>query len=336
MDGAADTIRTLVIIVQICPLFAARSVRTLHMAVEWAWVRPQRPIDLPDRGMFLEADGDCTVMLLHGLTGTPTELGYLAYHLQYRGRFAVNCPRLVNHGQPLGLLARTTWQELYESAREGFLESRKAARERNVPLVIGGLSLGAVLCLMLAAEYPDDVAGVACLSPTLFYDGWNVPWMHKLLPLVDYTPLKYFSYFREDEPFGLRDEALREKVAAQYKKASLHDIGSASSLGYAHFPVRLFCEMRHLIARCKAILPQVSCPVLLVQAENDDMTSPRNSQYIFDNVSSTRRELVLLKESYHVVTADLERAKVAAEVQRFCESMFETNLSRAEALTADA
>ena len=263
------------------------------------------------------------VMLLHGLTGTPTELGYIAYHLQYRGHYPVNCPRLVNHGQPLGILARTTWTQLYDSAREAFIEAREAARARNVPLVIGGLSLGAILCLMLAAEFPDDVGGVACLSPTLFYDGWNVPWTHKLLPLADYTPLKYFAYFREDEPFGLRDEALRAKISAEYGKTSLHESAHSSNLGYAHFPVRLFCEMRHLIARCKVILPEVTCPVLLVQAEHDDMTSPKNSQYIFEHVGSEWRELVMLKQSYHVVTADLERATVAAHLQRFCESVIE-------------
>lgn len=261
------------------------------------------------------------VMLLHGLTGSPTELGYVAYHLQYRGRFPVRCPRLVNHGQPLSILAQTTSAQLYESARSAFLEAREEARGRNVPLVIGGLSLGAILCLMLASEFPADVAGVACLSPTLFYDGWNVPWTHRLLPFVDYTPLKYFAYFREDEPFGLRDEALRAKVAAEYGKTSIHEAGTSSALGYAHFPVRLFCEMRRLIARCKQGLPQVTCPVLLVQAEQDDMTSPRNSQYIHDHVGSRRRELVLLKESYHVVTADLERTAVAVHLQKFCESL---------------
>ena len=307
------------------------------MAVEWAWIKQKSPVALGDKGLFLPADGKCMVMLLHGLTGTPTELGYLAYHLQYRGRYAVNCPRLVNHGQPLSVLAKTTHDELYASARAAFLEARQAARDKGVPLVIGGLSLGAVLCLMLAAEFGEDIDGVACLSPTLFYDGWNVPWLHKLIPLVDYTPLKYFTYFRETEPFGLRDEALREKIAAQYNKASIHEEGSASNLGYAHFPVRLFCEMRHLIARCKRALPQVACPVLLIQAENDDMTSPKNSQYIFDHIGSSWRELVLLKESYHVVTADLERGTVAAHLQRFCESVIELrDASQEEQVPVDA
>jgi carboxylesterase len=227
----------------------------------------------------------------------------------------------VNHGQPLSVLSRTTWRQLYGSAREAFLEARDAARANRTPLVVGGLSLGAVMSLMLAAEFPEDVAGVAGLSPTLFYDGWNVPWQRKLLPLVSYTPLKYFAYFREDEPFGLKDGELRQKIAAQYEKMSLRDSGNAASLGYAHFPVRLFCEMRPLIAQCKRMLPAVTCPVLLVQAENDDMTGPRNSEFIRNRVGSARSEIVLLKQSYHVVSADLERSSVADHLRRFCGSL---------------
>ena len=94
------------------------------MAVEWAWIKPQPPIELADRGIFLPAGGACMVMLLHGLTGSPTELGYLAYHLQYRGGYPVRCPRLVNHGQPLGVLARTTWKQLHDSDGKPF--SRRA------------------------------------------------------------------------------------------------------------------------------------------------------------------------------------------------------------------
>jgi carboxylesterase len=261
------------------------------------------------------------VLLLHGLTGSPTELGYLAYHLRHRGGHSVRVPRLVTHGQPLGVLARTKWQELYDSAKEAFLEARGEARAKRSPLVVGGLSLGAVLSLLLAAEFPEDTAGAVCLSPTLFYDGWNVPWTHKLIPFVNYTPLKFFSFFRESEPFGLRDAALRSRIAEQYGKMSLRDSGDAASLGYAHFPVRLFCEMQPLIARCKRMLPAVTSPVLLVQAANDDMTGPRNSEYIRDRVGSARREMVMLEQSYHVVSADLERSAVAEHMQRFCGSL---------------
>jgi carboxylesterase len=291
------------------------------MTIEWGLLKPEGALDPLDRGIFLRGDDRCRVMLLHGLTGTPTELGYVAHWLRSRGRFHVSCPRLVNHGQPLGVLARTTWREIFKSAKDAFMEARAAARNERVPLVIGGLSMGANLSLMLAAEFPGDVAGVACLAPTLFYDGWSVPWYHRLIAFAHFSGLKRYTYFREGEPFGLKDETLRGKVAAQYGRMSLRDSRGAAQKGYAHFPVALFCEMRHLIGKCKQALPRVTSPVLVVQAENDDVTSPRNARYILDRVASERRELLLLKNSYHLVAADLERSLVAERLQQFCASL---------------
>jgi carboxylesterase len=288
------------------------------MTIEWARLKAQGAVEPVDRGIFLRGDGRCSVMLLHGLTGTPAELAYVAHWLRSRARYHVSLPRLANHGQPMDVLARTTWAQIYQSARDAFVEARAAAHAEGLPLVIGGLSMGAILSLMLAAEFAADVAGVVCLAPTLFYDGWSVPWYHRLIPFVEYTPLKHFAYFREREPFGLKDEALREKIAAQYGKMSLRDSAGAAKSGYAHFPVRLFCEMRHLIRRCKQALASVAAPVLVVQAEHDDVTSPRNAQFILERVASAKRELLLLKNSYHLVAADLERSLVAARLQKFC------------------
>src|SRR5256885_7064821 len=159
------------------------------MTVEWARLKPQGAVELADRGIFLRGDGGCRVMLLHGLTGCPTELGYLAHWLRSRGRYHVSCPRLVNHGQPLGVLARTTSAQLYQSAKDAFFEARAAARAEGVPLVIGGLSPRANLSLMLAAEFPDDGAGAARLAPTPFFDGPSPPRYHPPNAPVDSTPL---------------------------------------------------------------------------------------------------------------------------------------------------
>ena len=168
---------------------------------------------------------------------------------------------------------------------------------------------------------PAAIAGVICLAPTLFYDGWNVPWLHRMIPLVDYTPLKYFAYFREESPYGLKDESLRERVGRAYQNVSLRDNDDTGQHGYAHFPIRLLCESRHLIARCVGALRQVTAPLLIVQARHDDATSPRNSQHIFDNVGSMQKEVMLLDNSFHMVTADLDRDHVASAMARFCQRL---------------
>ena len=58
-------------------------------------------------------------------------------------------------------------------------------------------------------------------------------------------------------------------------------------------------------------------PAQMVQAEEDDMTSVKNSQFIHDHISSTIKEIVLLHNSYHVITADQERRTVALNMERF-------------------
>jgi carboxylesterase len=286
--------------------------------LEWAWLRDQRPIVAPSTGIVLNGASRCRLLLFHGLTGSPAELAYIAHYVHRRGEMNVECPQLVNHGQPIAVLGRTRMEEIYAGVRADLARAREACAKDGLPLVIGGLSLGAILALMLAAEEPDAVQGVVCMSPTLFYDGWNVPWMHRLIPLADYIPLKYFAYLRESPPYGLRNEALRSRVAAQYDSATLHDHALATKLGYAHFPVALFCEMRHLIGRCVALLPRVTAPLLLLQAQEDDITSPRNSQFIYERVASAQKDIVLLRHSYHVITADDDRERVAEAVTAFC------------------
>jgi carboxylesterase len=291
------------------------------MKVEWAWLRDAGVRHAQVREIVLERDGPCVVLLLHGLTGGPTELAYLAHFLHFRGKMTVLCPAIVNHGQPLAVLARTRWQELWESARQHFLAARAKARARGVPLFVGGLSMGAVLALMLAAEYPQDTRGVACLSPTLFYDGWNVSWMRRLLLAIsDYTPFKYVLYLREGHPYGLKDEQMRAAIRARYESTVIDDC-SAPPATYAHFPLRLLCEYRHLVARACERMPDVRAPVLVVQARDDDTAGPANAEYIRRHVSSPEPRVLLLENSYHIVTADFERERVCDSVMEFFQGL---------------
>jgi carboxylesterase len=297
------------------------------MTIEWAW--PSRPSRCRTLSPEIRLNGDarCHVMLLHGLTGAPAEFAYIAHYLQKRGRLDVWCPTLLNHGGPIRLLAATRRDELYASVRSQFEQERHTAGVAGAPLILGGLSIGADLALMLCAEFPEAIAGVICLAPTLFYDGWNVPRSYRLIPLVDWTPLKFFTYYREEPPYGLKDEALRARVAEDYEKRTLKDDGEQHD-GYAHYPIQLMCEMHHLIKECVRTLPRVKASLLVVQAEHDDATGPRNAQFILDRTSSPRKELLLLQNSYHIVTADLERATVASAMQAFCDSVIADALPR--------
>jgi len=76
----------------------------------------------------------------------------------------------------------------------------------------------------------------------------------------------------------------------------------------------------HLLSKkVISILPGITTPIQLLQAREDDVTSPRNSYFIRDKISSKDKEIFFLEDSYHIITADQERDKVAESTAAFFE-----------------
>ncbi len=260
---------------------------------------------------YKNESSQATVLLIHGLTGTPNEMKGLA-NFFYRRGYSVFCPRLAHHGEPLHILKRAKWQEFYRSVKEAL---QKIPTDQKI--FTAGLSMGALLALLLAEEFPERISGTTCLSPTLFYDGWNIPWSHCLLPLAYYTPIRYFAYFKEEPPYGIKNERIRNKVHEYYKNASFGDVSEVAQYGYPYFPVTLLCELRLLIRELMKKMSRIRIPIQMIQASEDDMTSVKNSQFIYDHIASAQKEIVLLHDSYHVITADQERRTVAQKMNEF-------------------
>jgi carboxylesterase len=269
-----------------------------------------------ENGISLKGDNNRLVILIHGLTGTPNEMKFLAHFLNRRG-YSVICPRLANHGQPLGILKKTKWQEFYQSVRKTFAE----IKENPDLIFVAGLSMGALLALLLAEEFPGKIAGVSCLSPTLFYDGWNTPWSKCLLPLAYMTPIKHYFYFKEEPPYGIKNPQVRKQVHNYYSQAKLGDMSGIAQHGYPYFPVTLLYQLHLLVKYLSKRLANIHAPVQVIQARDDDITSVKNAQFIYDRVAAQNKEMVLLNNSYHVITADQERDKVAEELVRFFEGI---------------
>ena len=278
--------------------------------------RSSGAIAIPNDDIVLDGNLPRTIILLHGLTGTPNEMRYLAFSLNKKG-YRVICPRLANHGQPLHVLKHTTWEELYNPLRAVFLKELESGNK----VYIAGLSMSALFVLLLAEEFQEKLAGGICLAPTLFFDGWNVPWYHRLLPLASHTPLKYCLYFKESPPYGIKNEKIRAMVHRYYGRARLDDIEQIAKYGYAYFPVSLFHQLQRLVRTVIPLLKRINAPMLLVHPQEDDTASVRNSELIYARISSPVKRLVILTDSYHVVTADQEREKVGAAMLEFLDTL---------------
>ena len=264
-------------------------------------------------GFSLKGTNGSTVILIHGLTGTPNEMKSVATFLNKKG-YSVICPRLANHGEPMWVLKKSKWQDFYGSVRKVLTTGELAGS--SSPVFAAGLSMGSLLALLLADEFKDRIRGVSCLAPTLFYDGWNMPFSKYFLPL-SYTPIRYISYFKEEPPYGIKNETIRERIHKYYAKATLDDMENVAQYGYPYFPVTLLHELGLLVKHVSKRLRKMDFPVQLIQAKDDDMTSIKNSKFIYDRIKSEEKEMILLYDSYHVITADHERDIVAQKMEDF-------------------
>lgn len=281
---------------------------------------------LEETAISLKGSNGCMVILIHGLTGTPNEMKPVAMHLNKKG-YSVICPRLANHGEEIWVLKRSKWQDFYRSVRD--VVTKGEAAGFSGPIFTAGLSIGALLALLLADEFRDKIRGVSCLAPTLFYDGWNMPLSKYLLPLAS-TPLRHLYFFKEEPPYGIKNEAIQQRIHRYYDKVRLADIEGVAQYGYPYFPVTLLHQLHLLVKYIMKKIPDMDFPVQTIQAKDDDMTSIKNSKFIYENIKSEMKEMVLLYDSYHVITADQERDLVAEKTEYFFARISKNNIRVSE------
>ncbi len=251
--------------------------------------------------IFSEGDGHA-VLLLHGLSSSPIELRYLARYLQNEG-FTVCAPLI--EGYSAGSSEQTMEQWVESAAREF---DALAARYERVSII--GLSIGGALAMRLIRERPS-AQSLVLLSLTLAYDGWAIPWYRFLLDWAYYTPMRHTYRYRESEPFGVRNEALRKKIARAMQRNSFSEVGpSTISLPALHQALRLARAARKDVAA-------IENDTLVIHAIDDETSSPRNPRYVIDNIGANFLRTLWLDDSYHMITSDNEREIVARETTLF-------------------
>lgn len=294
------------------------------------------PLDvLPGRQetdlIFTRGSGRC-VYLIHGVTGTPAEMSYLGRKLAQTNGCDVYVTTLPGHCTRLRDLVRTTQQDW----RTHVQTQLSFIRDRYEDVFVVGLSAGALLAL--DASTVVNVNGIGVLSPTFLYDGWNTPWSHTVLPLaMKMVPISFqrWIFHIDGSPYGIKDERLQASVRKSYRiqvlmREWVHDYwtrrkapsgevppSAAASKGYPIFPLRTLTEINRLILQVQVRLQDVYAPTLILQAREDDMTSPRNSAIAYEGISSKDKHLILLDDCYHVITVDKQRAVVAYHVANF-------------------
>lgn len=236
------------------------------------------------------------VLLIHGMTGAPGEMKFLAKRLHRRG-FSVAAPLLAGHGVDEATLLQSTWRDWLGSVREGFLDLKRDHDE----VYVAGICVGGALGLALAAE-DASVAAAAVYSMTYRYDGWNMKrWYSAIVPFVEPfagLPLVRRMSFVEPYPFGLKDERLREGMALTQ--------GAVIPGALDRVPLGGMAEMYWLAEHLDSVAPLAQQPTLILHARDDDMSHPRNAYRLRDRLGGPV-ELHLLDDCYHMIHVDRQR-----------------------------
>jgi carboxylesterase len=234
------------------------------------------------------------VLLLHGFTSGPHEMKPVSDALLEIG-YSVSIPLLPGHGSTPKDLLKCTWYDWFNGAKESFFELKKKCNK----IIVIGQSMGGTLALHLAAHYQFE--GVIALAPGLFFKERKT----KLLFLVS----KLFRYRKKVDGPDIHDE--QERMNQKF-------------YSYDKTPLKAAYQLKLMFDHVIDDLPEISVPVFLIHSTQDHVIDYKSSVYIYDKISSEQKEILMLNESYHVLTLDLEKDKVIKEIKKFITDAFKT------------
>ncbi len=222
---------------------------------------------LPDGGKPLG------VVLVHGFLASPAEMRPLAEKLA-AASYPVIAVRLTGHGTSPWDLRGRSWRDWLEPVRRGY-RIMSAFAER---ISVVGFSTGGSLALLLAAERPDGLAGVAAVSAPLKFMNRNLIFVPLVYGANKLT--RWLSSFEGIMPF--------------HPNESEHP-----HINYRNVPLRGLYELRHVVEELENRLPDVECPTMVLQATEDLFVDPASAKLIHDQLGSGDKTLRMIASERH-------------------------------------
>lgn len=198
---------------------------------------------------------------------------------------------LPGHGTEPAALARARWHDWQRAALAAW-----DALPGDVPRIAIGCSMGALLALRVAV-LRHDVAAVVLLAPALgfFADG-------ELAAQASRAGL-----------WRLKPFVLKEQAGGDIADPAAR----AANPTYPVIPLRALAELATLQRLVRAQLAQVEAPLCVFHGAQDHTIPPGASDEIVLGVRSPSVEHHRLRDSYHVIGVDVDRARIEALMVAF-------------------
>ena len=231
-----------------------------------------------DGESFYYPGGKTGVVLLHGFTASTAEVRPLGERLHAAG-YTVSAPLLPGHGTHPDDLNKVRWQDWLQAAES---EYQRLSKECDA-VWLAGESMGGLLCLLLAADHPD-VAGLLLYAPALAVRRMRGAYV-----------LQYVMKYLTKQ--NTKDDLLWK--------------------GYNVYPLKGVVELLKLQKTSRKALSRVNQPTLVFFSEKDATVGLAAADLMKEKLASKSLELVILKESPHVILLANEQERVIQHTLRY-------------------
>ncbi|WP_057775722.1 alpha/beta hydrolase [Cytobacillus dafuensis] len=221
-------------------------------------------------------------LCIHGFTGAPSEVEPLVAYLKKRTNWEIAVPTLPGHGETLSLkgIEYKNWIEHAEQELQRLIEKCET-------VYVIGFSMGGLIASYLAVHYP--VKKLVLLSAAALY----------------VSPKILFRDMGEMVKDLFRGRLSENEMFIRYKRK------------IKATPITATLQFRRLVAAIRPILNQVTIPTLIAQGEIDGVVPPKSAQYLYQNIGTTAKKLIYLKESKHLICHSKEKEKLFTEIHHF-------------------
>jgi esterase/lipase len=235
------------------------------------------------------------VFLIHGYTGTPHDFNELPKFLHDVLNVRVRVMVLPGHGTSIRDLDRLSYDDFFRAAEKTFNEESA----RGIPVIVGGISFGALLALDLASRH--TVLGVINTNPPMSF---RFPFCVHGVGVLQFYKKYWVKHFRSEELM------LRERT---FFFKEMHIKG-----------LSLIRRARKAVQRAAfAIL----CPVLTIHSVYDPIGGVRGVRRLKRLLINARHDVVTYRNKNHNVFYSENRDVAYRRIASFVEDALEPNVS---------
>jgi len=224
-----------------------------------------------------------SVVVVHGLGEHSGRYERLKDELVKNG-FRVILFDLPGHGESAGIRGHFTFKEVFRVINDYVDESENP--------VLFGHSLGGLIAIRYAEEFPRRLRGLVVSSPALFLSR-SVP-----LPLVItatfislFVPMLQLDNGIDPEDLSRNSDAVKRYIS--------------DPMVHRKISVKLAVEMIREMKKAREEAYKIDCPVLLIVGTKDRITPPEGARVFFKNLRTEKKKLEY-EGAYHEIFEDPE------------------------------